>query len=660
MRNHTVTTFILLGLTDDAQMQSLLLIFLLLTYLLSITGNLTIISLTLLHPHLKTPMYFFLRNFSFLEMLFTSACIPRYLYNLATSDKTIAYSACATQAFFTDLFGVTEFFLLATMSYDRYMAICNPLHYATIMNTSTCRRFVLCCWVAGLLIILPPFSLSQNLEFCDSNVIDSFLCDVSPFLKISCSDTWVIEQMVIGCAVLTFITTLLCVVLSYVFIIQTIVRFPSSQQRKKAFSTCSSHMIVVSITYGSCIFIYIKPSAKDSVAVNKGVIVLTTSIAPLLNPFIYTLRNKQVKQAFRDSVKRMASLSKTDNLKYKQLNSNLSQAQQLNFKTNAKERDSPLIWHKVTMRNHTAITTFILLGLTDDPKLQVVLCLFLFLTYMLSVTGNLTIIALTLLDSHLKTPMYFFLRNFSFLEISFTTTCIPRFLYTMTTGDNIITYNACATQLFFIVLFGATEFFLLAAMSYDRYVAICKPLHYTTIMNNHVCTTLVLFCWGAGLLIIVPPLGIGLQLEFCDSNVIDHFGCDTSPMLQITCSETAFIERIILSFAILTLLVTLVCVVLSYIYIVKTILKLPSAQQRKKAFSTCSSHMIVVSISYGSCIFIYIKPSAKEGVAINKVVSVLTTSVAPLLNPFIYTLRNKQVKEAFKDTVKRIIFLTKK
>ncbi|XP_020007557.1 olfactory receptor 6C2-like [Castor canadensis] len=310
MRNHTITTFILLGLTDDPQIQSLLLIFLFFTYLLSITGNLTIISLTLMNPHLKTPMYFFLQNFSFLEILFTSACIPRYLYNLSTGDKTITYCACAIQAFFTDLFGVTEFFLLATMSYDRYMAICNPLHYTTIMSSRACRRLILCCWVAGLLIILPPFSLSQNLEFCDSNIIDSFLCDVSPFLKISCSDTWAIEQMVVGCAVLTFITTLLCVVVSYIYIIKAIIKVPSSRQRKKAFSTCSSHMIVVSITYGSCIFIYVKPSAKDSVAINKGVIVLTTSIAPMLNPFIYTLRNKQVKQAFSDSVKRIASSSK--------------------------------------------------------------------------------------------------------------------------------------------------------------------------------------------------------------------------------------------------------------------------------------------------------------------------------------------------------------
>ncbi|KAM4839272.1 olfactory receptor 6C2-like [Urocitellus parryii] len=311
------------------------------------------------------------------------------------------------------------------------------------------------------------------------------------------------------------------------------------------------------------------------------------------------------------------------------------------------------------MRNHTAITTFILLGLTDDPKLQVLIFIFLFLTYMLSVAGNLTIITLTLLDSHLKTPMYFFLRNFSFLEVSFTTVCIPRFLYSMTTGDNTVTYNACFTQLFFIVLFAATEFFLLAAMSYDRYVAICKPLHYTTIMSNRVCVILVLSCWFAGLLIILPPLGLGLQLQFCDSNEIDHFGCDASPLLQITCSDTVFLEKIVLTSAILTLSITLVCVTLSYTYIIKTILKFPSAQQRKKAFSTCSSHMIVVSITYGSCIFIYGKPSAKEGVAINKVVSILTTSVAPLLNPFIYTLRNKQVKAAFKDTVKRIVFLSK-
>ncbi|XP_077655175.1 olfactory receptor 6C2-like, partial [Urocitellus parryii] len=306
------------------------------------------------------------------------------------------------------------------------------------------------------------------------------------------------------------------------------------------------------------------------------------------------------------------------------------------------------------------ICKFILLGLTDDPKLKVLLFILLLLTYMLSVTGNLTIITLTLVNPHLKTPMYFFLRNFSFLEVSFTTVCIPRFLYSLSTGDNTVTYNACASQVFFVFLFGATEFFLLAAMSYDRYVAICKPLHYMTIMNNRMCTLLVLSCWVAGLMIIVPPLSLGLQLEFCDSNVIDHFICDASPLLKITCSDTWILEHLVLFVAAFGLIITLVCVVLSYTYIIRTILRFPSVQQRKKAFSTCSSHMIVISITYGSCIFIYIMPSPKEEVSINKGISVLTTFVAPLLNPFIYTLRNKQVKLSFNDSIKKIVLLSKK
>ncbi|XP_006859641.1 PREDICTED: olfactory receptor 6C2-like [Chrysochloris asiatica] len=309
------------------------------------------------------------------------------------------------------------------------------------------------------------------------------------------------------------------------------------------------------------------------------------------------------------------------------------------------------------MRNHSAITTFILLGLTDEPQLQLFLTVFLFLTYILTVSGNLIIILLTLMDFHLKTPMYFFLRNFSILEIIFTTVCVPRFLYSMTTGDKTVTYNACAIQLFFVILIGATEFFLLTAMSYDRYVAICKPLHYTIIMNDRVCTILVFFCWLAGLLVILPPLSLGIQLDFCNSNIIDHFGCDASPLLKIVCSDTQFVEQIVLTMAVLTLILTLMCVIVSYIYIIKTILRLPSVQQRKKAFSTCSSHLIVVSITYGSCIFIYFKP-AKEGVALNKVVSLLNTSFIPLMNPFIYTLRNKQVKQAFKDSIKKIAFLS--
>ncbi|XP_006859439.1 PREDICTED: olfactory receptor 6C74-like [Chrysochloris asiatica] len=312
------------------------------------------------------------------------------------------------------------------------------------------------------------------------------------------------------------------------------------------------------------------------------------------------------------------------------------------------------------MRNHTVVTTFILLGLTDNPNWETVIFLLLFIAYLLSIIGNLIIIFLTLLDSQLNTPMYFFLRNFSFLEMSFTSVCIPRYLYSIATMDKRISYEACVTQLFFAILFGASEFFLLAAMSYDRYVAICKPLHYATIMNNRVCTQLAVTSWLAGLLTITPGLIMGLGLDFCDANVIDHFACDYSPILKLSCTDTQAIELLSFISAIVTLLITLTLVILSYAYIIKTILKLPSTQQRKKAFSTCSSHMIVVSISYGSCIFMYIKPSAEERVTLNKGIAVLNTSIAPALNPFIYTLRNKQVKHALDMIIQKCIFIVLK
>ncbi|KAM6215200.1 olfactory receptor 6C4-like [Rhynchocyon petersi] len=306
------------------------------------------------------------------------------------------------------------------------------------------------------------------------------------------------------------------------------------------------------------------------------------------------------------------------------------------------------------MKNQTSVTEFILLGLTDDAQLQPVLFLFLLLTYALSIVGNLTIIILTLLDHRLQSPMYFFLQNFSFLEISFTSVCVPKMLVNIGTGDKSISFASCFTQYFFVILLGATEFYLLATMSYDRYVAICKPLHYTTIMSRRLCIQLVLCSWFSGFLVVIVPHMMTLQLPFCESNIIDHYCCDYTTLLHLSCSDTRLIEMIALVLAGVTLLFTLVLVILSYTYIIRTILRIPSAHQRKKAFSTCSSHMIVVSLSYGSCIFMYINPSVKDSATFNKGVAVLNTSVAPLLNPFIYTLRNQQVKLAFKDIISKI------
>ncbi|XP_053117221.1 olfactory receptor 49-like [Hemicordylus capensis] len=303
--------------------------------------------------------------------------------------------------------------------------------------------------------------------------------------------------------------------------------------------------------------------------------------------------------------------------------------------------------------NQTTFSEFILLGFTDIRKIELLLFSILLFSYLLTITGNAAIIIITLLDLRLQTPMYFFLRNFSFLEIGFTTTVIPQALVHLATGSKKISYLGCIIQFFLYFQLGTTEFFLLAVMSFDRYVAICNPLRYPAIMNNHVCISLVLCSWLGGFLIIIVPVALFLQFPMCDSNILDHFFCDNTPLNKLICGDTRLLGFIEFITAVLSLLGSLTINVVSYIYIIKTIVRIPSATGRQKAFSTCASHFIVVSITYGSCIFLYIKPAQDSKLDPGKVVAILNTVVSPLLNPFIYSLRNQQVQEALRDLFRK-------
>ena len=307
------------------------------------------------------------------------------------------------------------------------------------------------------------------------------------------------------------------------------------------------------------------------------------------------------------------------------------------------------------MQNHTTVTEFILLGLSDVCELQMLLFLGLLLTYLLTLLGNLLIVVLTLMDRRLHTPMYYFLRNFAVLEIWFTSVIFPKMLTNILTGDKAISLEGCFLQSFLYFFLGTTEFFLLAVMSFDRYVAICNPLRYVTIMSKRVCVQLALFSWITGFLLIAIPCSIIFQQPFCSPNIIDHFFCDSFPLLELICADTSLIELLGFILANVSLLGTLSVTATCYGHILYTILHLPSAKERQKAFSTCSSHIIVVSLFYGSCIFMYVRSGkGGQGEDRNKVVALLNTVVTPVLNPFIYTLRNKQVKQVFREQVNKL------
>ncbi|XP_075798490.1 olfactory receptor 1468-like [Microtus pennsylvanicus] len=297
------------------------------------------------------------------------------------------------------------------------------------------------------------------------------------------------------------------------------------------------------------------------------------------------------------------------------------------------------------MSNQTFISHFLLLGLPIPPEQQHLFYALFLAMYLTTVLGNLIIITLILLDSHLHTPMYFFLSNLSFSDLCFSCVTMPKLLHNMQSYDPSIPYAACLTQIYFIIIFGAMENFLLVVMAYDRYVAICFPLHYTTIISPKLCVSLVVLCWVLSTFNAMLHTLLLARLSFCEDNVIPHFFCDISALLKLACSDTYINELMIFVVGGIFSVIPFSLIIVSYVQIVCSILKVSSARVIHKVFSTCGSHLSVVSLFYGTLIGLYILPTNNNTVK-ETAMAMMYTVVTPMLNPFIYSLRNRDMKEA--------------
>ncbi|EHB11753.1 Olfactory receptor 8H3 [Heterocephalus glaber] len=296
--------------------------------------------------------------------------------------------------------------------------------------------------------------------------------------------------------------------------------------------------------------------------------------------------------------------------------------------------------------NSTIVPCFILMGLTNSAETQLVLSMLFLLIYLITVLGNMGMILIIRLDPQLHTPMYFFLTHLSFLDLSYSSVITPKTLENLLTSTKSISFLACFTQMYFFILFVAAECFLLSSMAYDRYVAICSPLHYPVIMSTKLCHSLLTGSYVTGFVNSTVVAVSMNQLHFCNSNVIQHFFCDSSPILALSCSETTEVEIVIFIFAGSTLVMSLITISGSYLSILSYILKINSTAGKKKAFSTCASHLLGVTIFYSTTIFTYLKPKTSYSLGRDQVASVFYTIVIPMLNPLIYSLRNKEVKKA--------------
>ncbi|KAM9320768.1 olfactory receptor 8U9-like [Gastrophryne carolinensis] len=298
--------------------------------------------------------------------------------------------------------------------------------------------------------------------------------------------------------------------------------------------------------------------------------------------------------------------------------------------------------------NNTHFKEFILTGLTDNPKLEIILFFLFFIFYIVTLLGNIGIILAVRLDSRLHTPMYFFLNNLSFLDLCYATIITPKTLANFLSTSKNIGYYECAVQMYFFAGSVTTECFLLGIMAYDRYVAICNPLLYSVVMAKRICVQLVAGAYSLGYLNATLHTITTFKLPFCRTNKVDHFFCDVPPLLKLSCTKTTMNEILMFIFGGFAETSSLTTIIVSYTYIISTILRIRSREGRKKAFSTCASHLLAVTIFYSTILFMYLRPTSTYAMSQDRVASVFYSVIIPMLNPLIYSLRNNEVAQSLK------------
>ncbi|KAM6222528.1 LOW QUALITY PROTEIN: olfactory receptor 14J1-like [Rhynchocyon petersi] len=609
MSNHTaVSVFILRGFSDVPELQLLTVAAFVIIYVISVLGNTSSAAVTL-DARLHTPMYFFLKHLSLVDICSVSTTLPQALLATIMGSGEISFPACASQLFAFICLGSTECFLITSMAYDRCLAIYRPLEYRTIMSPETCVSLVAVAWASGLVFSSFHTANTFSLPFCGPNVIDHFFCDIPPLMRLACANTVaheVIGFAVSGCVIMSCFTL---TILSYVRILATILQIRSEASRWKAFSTCTSHLMTVLLFYGTGSSAYLQPTTRYSPLRGRLAAVFYSILTPSLNPLIYSLRNKDMKAALRKLYLQEVLLRRS-------------------------------------MTNHSAVSVFLLQGFSSDPELQLLSVVTFFFIYVASVLGNISIVAAVTLDTRLHTPMYFFLKHLSLVDICSLSTTLPRALLATMVGSGEISLPACASQLFSFICLVSTECFLITSMAYDRCLAIYRPLVYRVIMNAETCVSLVVVAWASGLLYAAFHTANTFTLPFCGPNVIDHFFCDIPPLMHLACANADSHEAIGFAVGGCVIMSCFVLIILSYVRILTTVLQIRSEASRRKAFSTCSSHLATVLLFYVTGSSAYMRPAAGYSPLQGRLAAVFYSILTPSLNPLIYSLRNKDMKAA--------------
>ncbi|KAM7146212.1 LOW QUALITY PROTEIN: uncharacterized protein RBU57_014808 [Macrochelys suwanniensis] len=711
MSNQTaVTEFFLLGFSDIWELQILHFVVFLVLYLISLLGNLLIITAIALDRQLHTPMYFFLMNLSILDLGSVSVTIPKSMANSLMNTRSISYPGCVAQVFLFAFFASADYAILTVMAYDRYVAICQPLHYETVMNRRACVQMTACAWISVILYSAVHTGNTFAISFCGGNMVDQFFCEIPQLLKLTCSDSDLSEVGFLIFSLFLWLSCFVFIIVSYVQIFTAVVRMPSEQGRHKAFSTCLPHLIVVSLFLCTATFAYLKPISSSSSVQNLLVAVLYSVLPPMMNPIIYSMRNKELKGALskligcRLFIKNEMSILLaspschfitnfslleglltsmlflkilTNMVSEKTISFSSCHAQAyflflavsmeffllavmsfdnyvviiypLQYVTIESTHVSLLLPSQSVLRkkmsNQTAMTKFLLLGFSDVWELQILHFVVFLVLYLISLLGNLLIITAIALDRHLHSPMYFFLMNLSILDLGSISVTIPKSMANSLLNRRSISYSGRAAQVFLIFFIASADFAILTVMAYDRYIAICQPLHYERVMNRRACVQMAAGAWISVILYSAVHTGNTFAISFCGGNVVDQFFCEVPHLLKLACSDSDLSEvGVYLASS------CFIFIIVSYVQIFTTVLRIPSEQGRHKAFSTCLPHLIVVSLFICTGTFAYLKPTSSSPSVLNLLVAVYSV-LPPMMNPIIYSMRNKELKGALSKLI---------
>ncbi|XP_031664943.1 uncharacterized protein LOC109873898 [Oncorhynchus kisutch] len=609
-------------------------------YVITVVGNILLVVLFALERSLQKPMYIIMLSLALSDIGFCTVALPKVIARYWWDDAGISFFLCLIQKQFIHYFGALTSLIMMTMAMDKYLAICYPLRYNELMTNRTMSLLTALSWVLAMISPAITTIQSSQMPFCGSNRINHCYCDTTSLNQLSCADISSQSRLSFSLAMVVLFLPFGFIVFSYVNIIFTVMRMANAQGRMKTFSTCATQGCIILIYYIPRFIVnatpYI-PNLTTTPDLRISLAIFSSLLPPLLNPFIYCIRTKEIRAFLAKWANRGQS-----NAHHKPCIHPISSPL------------GPLVGKEYSMfevnENYTRVSEFVIVGFPGlHPSFNQLVAWLFFFVYVITVVGNILLVVLFALERSLQKPMYIIMLSLALSDIGVCTVSLPKVIARYWWDDAGISFYTCLIQKQFIHYFGTLTSLIMMTMAMDRYLAICFPLRYTELMTNRTMSLLTALSWVSAM--IVPGITTiqTSQMPFCGPNRIIHFYCNTVSMNQLSCADISSQSTVSVSLSMFVLFLPFSFIVFSYVNIIVSVMRMANAQSRWKTFSTCSSQLCIISLYYVPRCCVYTSSVINFSISQDLVLglTLLYRQVAllpPLVNPFIYCIRTKEIR----------------